>query len=181
MSRLGKQPVIKPAGVEVKIENNEIIVEGPKGKLTTKLLSGIIVEINDKEVIIKREGNNKKQREAHGLIRVLIDNMITGVTKGFEKKLEIRGVGYKAALDGKKLKFQLGHSHPLDRIPPEGIEYKVEGNNNIIVVSGIDKSKVGQEAAVIRSLRLPEPYKGKGVRYLNEQIKIKAGKSGKGA
>ncbi|KAA0258458.1 50S ribosomal protein L6 [Deferribacter autotrophicus] len=178
MSRIGKKPISIPSGVNVKVENNKIIVEGPKGKLERELHPKISVEITDKEILVKRHDDNKESRAFHGLYRSLINNMVEGVSKGFEKRLEIVGIGYRAALKGKALDLSLGFSHPVVVEPPEGIEFVVE-NPQKIVVKGIDKQLVGQVAANIRKIRKPEPYKGKGIRYEGEHILRKAGKSAK--
>ena len=162
MSRIGKLPVAIPAGVDVKLEaGNVITVKGPKGTLTRKLADDL-----------------KRSKSLHGLTRTLINNMIIGVTQGYEKVLEINGVGYRVAKSGKKLTLTLGYSHPVEMTDPEGIESVVEGTNKIIV-KGIDKEKVGQFAAEIRTKRPPEPYKGKGIKYSDEYIRRKVGKTGK--
>ncbi|MGA1846811.1 50S ribosomal protein L6 [Deferribacter abyssi] len=178
MSRIGKKPISIPKGVVVKVENNKIIVEGPKGKLERDLHPKINVELTDKEIIVKRHDDSKESRAFHGLYRSLINNMVEGVSKGFEKRLEIVGIGYRATLKGKALDLSLGFSHPVVVEPPEGIEFVVE-NQQKIVVKGIDKQLVGQVAANIRKIRKPEPYKGKGIRYEGEHILRKAGKSAK--
>lgn len=180
MSRIGKLPVAIPAGVEVKIdENNVITVKGSKGTLvrTLVLQPKMEVKVEGAEVVVTRGNDQKKSKAFHGLTRTLIANMVEGVTKGYEKKLEIQGVGYRAAKKGKVLDLSLGFSHPVEMEDPEGIESKVEGN--IITVSGIDKEKVGQFAAEIRAKRKPEPYKGKGVRYVGEYVRRKEGKTAK--
>lgn len=181
MSRIGKKPVQLPKNVSVKIDKNNIIVEGPKGKLEQSF-DGSLIEINvaDGQVVITRKNDDKRARELHGLVRVLVSNMITGVEKGISRKLEIVGVGYRAIQEGKNLKLQLGFSHPVVIEPPAGITYTVEGTNAIIV-SGIDKEAVGQAAVEIRAIRPPEPYKGKGVRFAEEKVVIKPGKTGKSA
>ncbi|BAI81212.1 50S ribosomal protein L6 [Deferribacter desulfuricans SSM1] len=178
MSRIGKKPINIPNGVKVTLENNKIIVEGPKGKLERELHPNISVEVTDNEILVKRHDDSKTSRSFHGLYRSLINNMVEGVSKGFEKRLEIVGVGYRAALKGKSLDLSLGFSHPVVIDPPEGIEFVVE-NPQKIVVKGIDKQLVGQVAANIRKIRKPEPYKGKGIRYEGEYILRKAGKSAK--
>lgn len=180
MSRIGKLPVAIPAGVEVKIdENNVITVKGPKGTLvrTLVLQPKMEVKVEGSELVVTRGNDQKKSKAFHGLTRTLIANMVEGVTKGYEKKLEIQGVGYRAAKKGKVLDLSLGFSHPVEMEDPEGVESKVEGN--IITVSGIDKEKVGQFAAEIRAKRKPEPYKGKGVRYVGEYVRRKEGKTAK--
>lgn len=179
MSRVGNAPVNLPAGVDVKVdENNVVTVKGPKGELTQAIDKDITVEINDNVLEVKRPSEDKKHRSLHGLSRALIQNMVIGVTEGFEKKLEIVGVGYRAQKQGKTLVLSLGYSHPVEMEDPEGIETVVEGQNTVIV-KGIDKQFVGAHAANIRAKRSPEPYKGKGVRYADERVRIKEGKSGK--
>ncbi len=178
MSRIGKLPVAIPAGVEVKLEDGNVItVKGPKGTLTRKLVDEMTVEVGAAEVTVTRPNDLKRNKQLHGLTRTLINNMVEGVTKGYSKQLEINGVGYRAAKSGNKLTLTLGYSHPVEMIDPEGIETKVDGNK--ITVSGIDKEKVGQFAAEIRTKRPPEPYKGKGIKYTTEQIRRKVGKTGK--
>lgn len=179
MSRIGAKPIVIPAGVEVKIsESNFVEVKGPKGSLTEQLPRDMQVDINDNIIEVNRPTENKKHKSLHGLTRTLIDNMIVGVTEGYAKKLEIVGVGYRAKKEGKKLVMNLGFSHQVIMEDPDGIETAVEGQNNISV-SGINKQQVGNYAAVIRDWRKPEPYKGKGIKYENEVIRRKAGKTGK--
>lgn len=178
MSKIGKVPVDIPAGVEVKVDDEKIIVKGPKGELQQKLHNKISVTVNGNQVIVNKKDDSKLAKSLHGLYRTLIYNMVEGVLKGYEKRLEIVGVGYRAALKGKDLDLSLGFSHPVVVSPPEGIEFAVEGQQKI-VVRGIDKQLVGQVAADIRKIRKPEPYKGKGVRYEGERILRKAGKTGK--
>ena len=179
MSRIGKMPITIPAGVEVKLtEGNFITVKGPKGTLERQLESRISVEIDAAVINVTRPNDLKQNRALHGLTRTLIDNMIVGVTNGYSKTLEIVGTGYRAAKSGKVLNLTLGFSHPVEMTDPEGVETTVDGTAKIIV-SGIDKEKVGQHAANIRAKRPPEPYKGKGVKYAGEYIRRKAGKSGK--
>jgi large subunit ribosomal protein L6 len=171
-------PVEVPAGVTVDIkEGNEITVKGPKGTLTRQLVPEMEVKLEDGHVVVNRPNDLKRMKSLHGLTRTLIKNMVVGVTQGYEKKLEVNGVGYRAAKSGKKLTLSLGYSHPVEMVDPEGIETKVEGN--IITVSGINKEKVGQYAAEIREKRKPEPYKGKGIKYSDEVIRRKVGKAGK--
>ena len=181
MSRIGKMPVVIPAGVEVKLEaGNLITVKGQKGTLSRKLVADMNIAIEDGQIKVTRPSDLKRHKALHGLTRTLISNMIIGVNEGYTKTLEIIGVGYRAAKEGKKLTLSLGYSHPIVMIDPEGISSELEGvNKNRIVITGIDKEKVGQYAAEIRSKREPEPYKGKGIRYLNEKIRRKAGKAGK--
>ena len=178
MSRIGKLPVAIPAGVEVKLEEGNVItVKGPKGTLTRKLVDDLDIKVEGSEVIVTRPSDLKRYKSLHGLTRRLIFNMVEGVTNGSTKELEINGVGYRAAKAGKKLTLTLGYSHPVEMEDPEGIETKVDGNK--ITVSGIDKEKVGQFAAEIRTKRPPEPYKGKGIKYTTETIRRKVGKTGK--
>lgn len=174
MSRIGKQPIQIPEGVEVKIEPGEIQVKGAKGELKQEISPLIEVISQDKEILVKPKGKSKKELALWGLFRALIFNMVAGVSQGFEKKLEIEGTGYRAALEGKKLVLNLGFSHPIELEAPDDIEFQVE--KNLITVSGIDKQLVGQIAAKIRSFRRPEPYKGKGIHYLGEVIRRKVGK-----
>lgn len=178
MSRIGKQPITIPEGVEVKVDGDLVTVKGPKGELRNQLRPEIKIEIKDKEIILKPVKFHKGTQALWGTYRSHIANMIKGVTKGFEKKLEIQGVGYRANLEDKDLVLSLGYSHPIKMTGREGIEFKVE--KNTIIVSGIDKQLVGQLAAEIRSKRKPEPYKGKGIRYQGEIIKRKAGKKAVG-
>ena len=179
MSRIGKLPVVIPAGVTVEIKDNNLVtVKGPKGSLEKTFASELTLEQKDGEVVVTRPNDNKKEKSLHGLTRALLQNMVDGVSNGFEKKLEINGVGYRAAKQGKTLTLTLGYSHPVTMEDPEGVETVLEGSN-IIFVKGIDKEKVGQYAAEIRSKRGPEPYKGKGIKYADETIRRKVGKTGK--
>ena len=179
MSRIGRMPIAIPAGVTVTIaENNVVSVKGPKGELVRELPVEMEIKEEEGKVIVTRPNDLKRMKSLHGLTRTLISNMVTGVTAGYEKKLEINGVGYRAAKSGNKLTLNLGYSHPVEMIDPEGIETVMEGQN-IIFVRGIDKEKVGQFAAEIRSKREPEPYKGKGIKYADEVIRRKVGKTGK--
>ena len=177
MSRIGKKPIAIPDKVSVKFENNEVHVKGPKGELNQWIDPKIEVEIKDNLVFVKRFSEQRLHRAFHGLYRALISNMITGVSEGFKKSLTIIGIGYRAKVEGKSLVLNLGYSHPIKYNPPEGISILCE-RQDLIEVSGIDKQKVGQVAAIIRGFRKPEPYKGKGVRYFNEVVKQKAGKAG---
>ncbi len=178
MSRIGRQPIAVPAGVTVTVDaENVVTVKGPKGTLTRKLDSAMNVAIEEGQVVVTRPNDLKRNRSLHGLSRTLIANMIEGVTNGFTKELEINGVGYRAQKQGKKLVLSLGYSHPVEMEDPEGITTTVDGNK--ITVAGIDKEKVGQFAAEIRFKRPPEPYKGKGIKYVNEVIRRKEGKTGK--
>ncbi|MDD5098655.1 MAG: 50S ribosomal protein L6 [Candidatus Pacebacteria bacterium] len=174
MSRIGKKPIIIPAGVEVKIDKEILEVKGPKGKLSIKLFPQINVEIKDTEIFFIPRVENSKSKALWGLSRTLVSNMVDGVTKGFEKRLEINGVGFKSRVEVKKLILDVGLSHTVDIDAPEGIEFKVE--KNVIIVTGIDKALVGQTSATIRKVKPPEPYKGKGIKYIDEIIKKKLGK-----
>ncbi|HEY7751431.1 MAG TPA: 50S ribosomal protein L6 [Ignavibacteriaceae bacterium] len=176
MSRIGKKPVVIPKGVTVSRENGTIKVKGPKGELSRKLHPNIKVEISGEEVIVSRSDDSKYNKALHGLTRALIENMITGVDKTYGKSLEIVGVGYKAELKGKNILLNLGYSHPIYFVPPDGINIDVPAPTQINI-SGIDKELVGLVAAKIRSLRKPEPYKGKGIKYSDERIIRKAGKT----
>ena len=180
MSRIGRMPIAIPAGVTVEIaENNKVTVKGPKGTLERVLPKEMKITQENGEIKVERPNDLKKEKSLHGLTRTLINNMVLGVTNGYEKKLEINGVGYRAAKQGKKLVLTLGYSHPVEMDDPDGIETVVEGQN--IIVKGIDKEKVGQYAAEIRTQRAPEPYKGKGIKYVDEVIRRKVGKTGKKA
>ena len=177
MSRIGRLPVELPAGVEVKLTGNEMTVKGPKGTLTQEFHKDMIIEKEENAIIVKRPSEVKKHKALHGLTRALIQNMVTGVTTGFEKALVINGVGYRAQKQGKKLVLTLGYSHPVEMEDPEGITVEVPAQNQIIV-KGIDKQLVGEVAAKIREKRPPEPYKGKGIKYATETIRRKEGKTG---
>ncbi|MDD2396930.1 MAG: 50S ribosomal protein L6 [Tissierellia bacterium] len=178
MSRIGIKPVNIPVNVEVNIDkNNFAVVKGPKGQLEQQLPKIINIEIDGAEITVSRESEAKEYRSLHGLTRTLINNMVTGVTEGYQKTLEIVGVGYRAQKQGNKLILNLGLSHPVEMEDPQGIETVVEGTNKIIV-KGIDKQQVGNYAAIIRDWRRPEPYKGKGIKYSNEVVRRKAGKTG---
>ena len=179
MSRIGRMPIAIPAGVTVTIaENNKVTVKGPKGTLERELPVEMDIKEEDGHIVVTRPNDLKKMKSLHGLTRTLINNMVVGVTAGYEKVLEVNGVGYRAAKSGKTLTLNLGYSHPVEMTDPEGIEAVVEGQNKIIV-KGIDKEKVGQYAAEIRDKRRPEPYKGKGIKYADETIRRKVGKTGK--
>ena len=178
MSRIGRMPIAIPAGVTVEVaENNKVTVKGPKGTLERVLPAEMEIKVEGAEIVVSRPNDLKKMKSLHGLTRTLINNMVVGVTAGYEKKLEVNGVGYKVSKAGKKLTLSLGFSHPVEMEDPEGIETPVD--NNIIIVKGIDKEKVGQFAAEIRDKRRPEPYKGKGIKYSDEVIRRKVGKTGK--
>ncbi len=178
MSRIGKMPIAVPAGITVSVaENNKVTVKGPKGELSRVLPSQMTIKQEGDSITVERPNDEKENRALHGLTRTLINNMVIGVSDGYSKTLEINGVGYRAAKQGKNLTLNLGFSHPVVMEDPEGIETKVEDNK--IIISGIDKEKVGQYAAVIRDKKRPEPYKGKGIKYIDEVIRRKVGKTGK--
>ncbi|MCD8120652.1 MAG: 50S ribosomal protein L6 [Clostridiales bacterium] len=179
MSRIGRMPIAIPAGVTVTIEeNNKVTVKGPKGTLERELPAEMEIKEEAGHIVVSRPNDLKRMKSLHGLTRTLINNMVIGVSQGYEKVLEINGVGYRAAKQGKKLTLNLGYSHPVEMIDPEGLETVLDGQNKI-TVKGIDKEKVGQYAAEIRAKRGPEPYKGKGIKYANETIRRKVGKTGK--
>ncbi len=178
MSRIGKKPVAIPGGVTVEVNGNTVTVKGAKGELTYNYLPEVSVVVEDNQVVVTRKDDSIDARARHGLTRQLINNMVIGVSEGYEKKLEIIGVGYKAQAKGKSVTLNLGHSHPIDYVPPEGVEIEQdEKNKQILIVKGINKENVGQAAADIRAFRPPEPYKGKGVKYVGEHIIRKAGKA----
>lgn len=177
MSRIGKLPIKVPSGVTITVESDYITVAGPKGTLQQFTMPGLRVDLIDGEYVVVRENEERGTRAKHGLYRTLINNMVLGVTTGFEKKLEINGVGYRAATEGAKIKLALGFSHDVYYAIPTGIHIVIE--QNVITVSGISKQQVGQVAAEIRALKKPEPYKGKGIKYSDERIIRKSGKSGK--
>ena len=178
MSRIGKQPISVPSGVEVNINGPKLDVKGPKGNLSVTIPEPISVKLDDGTLTVERPNDERESRALHGLTRTLINNQIIGVTEGYSKQLEIVGTGYRVQAKGQNLEFSLGYSHTITVEPPEGITFQVEGSNKV-TVTGIDKQLVGETAANIRKLRKPEPYKGKGVRYAGEQIRRKVGKAGK--
>ncbi|WP_028308928.1 50S ribosomal protein L6 [Desulfitibacter alkalitolerans] len=178
MSRIGKKPVDVPSGVEVKLVDNIITVKGPKGTLERELHPEINVAIEENSIVVTRPSDQKKHRALHGLTRALVNNMVEGVTKGFEKKLELVGVGYRASMQGSKLVLNVGYSHPVEMVPDTGLQVEVGPKQNLIIISGYDKEVVGQFAAKVRAVREPEPYKGKGIKYSDEKIRRKAGKAG---
>jgi len=178
MSRIGKKPVAIPSGVIVEVSGSAVKVKGPKGELTYEHLPEVTVVVEGETVIIKRKNDTAQSRAYHGLTRQLIANMVQGVSEGYEKQLEIIGVGYKAQAKGKSVTLNLGYSHPIEYTAPEGVEISQdEKNKNILIIRGIDKQRVGQAAADIRAFRKPEPYKGKGVRYIDEEVRRKVGKA----
>ncbi|MGC9398971.1 MAG: 50S ribosomal protein L6 [Anaerolineae bacterium] len=179
MSRIGRMPVPVPAGVEVEIEGTRVTVRGPKGELTREFSEKMDIRLEDGEVRVMRLDDERKTRALHGLTRALINNMVIGVTEGYSKTLEIHGTGYRAELQGDRLIMTLGFSHPVEIDPPPGINFVVNPRANTIVVEGVDKQLVGQTAAEIRAWRPVEPYKGKGIRYVGERVRRKAGKAGK--
>jgi large subunit ribosomal protein L6 len=178
MSRIGRLPIDIPSGVDITIDGQHVAVKGPKGELALTVKEPIEASKVENQVIVTRPDDERSSRSLHGLSRTLINNLIIGVTQGYQKELEIVGTGYRIASQGQGVEFQLGYSHPITVQPPEGITFTVEGNTKL-VVSGIDKQAVGEVAANIRKLRKPEPYKGKGVRYAGENVRRKAGKAGK--
>ena len=183
MSRIGRIPIVLPAGVQVVTDDNNVRVKGPKGELSEQIHPDIKIQVEDGQIIVERPSDERMHRSLHGLSRTLIANMVEGVTKGFEKVLEVRGVGYRAQMQGETLVMNLGFSHQVEVVPRPGISFEVGQDTNtrqpFVVVRGINKQVVGQQAAEIRKVRPPEPYKGKGVRYRGEYVRLKAGKQGK--
>jgi large subunit ribosomal protein L6 len=177
MSRIGKQPIPLPSGVKVHVADGVFTAEGPKGKVSQRLVAGTGVEANDNQVQVTRQGDERKARALHGLMRALLANAVTGVSKGFSKTLDIVGVGFRAEVKGRELHMALGYSHPVVFAIPTGVDVAVEKNTRM-TVSGADRQKVGQVAAEIRNLRPPDIYKGKGVRYSDERLRLKVGKAG---
>ncbi len=178
MSRIGKSPISIPAKVQITIDGSHINIKGPKGELSRVLPQAIAVEQEGETLLVKRRDESRSSRQLHGLSRSLVANMVEGVSQGFQRRLEIQGVGYRAQVQGRNLTLTVGYSHPVQIEPPQGIQLAVEGNTNVIV-SGFDKELVGNIAARIRDVRPPEPYKGKGIRYAGEVVRRKAGKAGK--
>src|SRR5207253_2381237 len=178
MSRVGKNPIAIPSGVEVRIEGTHVSVKGPKGELSRELDPEMRIEQKDGQIIVSRPSEQPRHRAMHGLTRSLVANMVTGVTTGFSKTLELQGVGYRAQMQGRDLVLAIGYSHPVNVPPPPGIDFEVEGTSKI-TVKGINREQVGQVAADVRKVRPPEPYKGKGIRYTGEYVRRKAGKAGK--
>ena len=179
MSRIGQMPVVVPSGVDVKIKGSHVQVKGPKGELQHTFPADMAISLDKGEVIVKRPSDEPSHRALHGMTRALINNMVVGVSDGFAKVLEVNGVGYRAELEGKNLVLNVGFSHPVEIEPPEGIEFEVDERTRQITVKGYDKQVVGHVAANVRKVRPPEPYKGKGIKYLDERIRRKAGKAGK--
>ena len=179
MSRVGRLPVAVPSGVDVKIEGSQVTVKGPKGEMAFTFSPQIEISLKENEILVNRPSDAREMRSLHGTTRALIQNMVTGVTEGFQKELQLVGVGYRANMEGNNLVLNVGYSHPVVVEPPQGITFDVGERNQQIFISGIDKQVVGQIAADIRKVRPPEPYKGKGIRYKDEYIRRKAGKAGK--
>lgn len=179
MSRVGRLPVEVPSGVDVKIDGSHVKIKGPKGEMEFVFSSEIEILLNENEIQVNRPSDAREMRSLHGTTRALIQNMVTGVTDGFQKELQLVGVGYRANMEGKNLVLNVGYSHSVVVEPPEGITFEVGDRNQQIFISGIDKQAVGQIAADVRKIRPPEPYKGKGIRYKDEYIRRKAGKAGK--
>jgi large subunit ribosomal protein L6 len=179
MSRIGKRPITIPAKVQVAIDGVKVVVKGPKGELSRQLSKNVILSQEGETLLVTRRDETRISRQMHGLSRTLVANMVEGVSQGFQRRLEIQGVGYRAQLQGRNLVLNMGYSHQVQIEPPEGIQFAVEGTTNVIV-SGYDKEIVGNTAAKIRGVRPPEPYKGKGIRYAGEVVRRKAGKTGKG-
>jgi large subunit ribosomal protein L6 len=179
MSRIGKLPIPVPSGVEIDIgDDNQVTVKGPRGSLSQRFAPSMSLNRDNGTILVERPDNAREHRSLHGLTRTLLNNMVIGVTTGYKRDLEIQGVGYRAALDGTTLVLSVGFSHPVRMVPPEGVSYTLDGNTRLSVL-GIDKQAVGEEAARIRRVRPPEPYKGKGIRYAGERVRRKAGKAGK--
>jgi len=180
VSRIGRMPITIPDGVKIKISGQEVTVEGSKGKLTREFHRDITVKQEADKLIVSRSSDNREQRSLHGLSRSLLSNMVDGVTKGFEKNLELTGVGYRAQKAGNKITLQVGYSHPVEYDPPKGIDIVIDGTNKIRVI-GVDKELVGETAAEIKRVRIPDSYKGKGIKYAGEKLRLKPGKAGKTA
>jgi large subunit ribosomal protein L6 len=172
-------PVVIPSGVEVEVKGSSVRVKGPKGELARTFPADMIIEVEDNQILVKRPTDEANHRALHGMTRALIQNMVTGVSTGFQKILEVNGVGYRAEMNGSNLVLHVGYSHPVTVEPPEGISFEVDQRTRQIKVNGYDRQEVGQVAANIRKIRPPEPYKGKGIKYLDERIRRKAGKAGK--
>lgn len=178
MSRIGKRPIAIPAKVQVTVDGTKVLVKGPKGELSRDLPTNVTLAQEGETLLVNRQDDSRTSRQLHGLCRTLVANMVEGVSKGFQRRLEIQGVGYRAQVQGRNLVLNMGYSHQVQIVPPEGVQFAVENNTNVIV-SGYDKEVVGNTAAKIRDVRPPEPYKGKGIRYAGEVVRRKAGKTGK--
>lgn len=178
MSRIGKRPISLPPKVTVSVTGQHVAVQGPKGQLSRTLPAEVVIEQEQTTLLVKRRDESRTARERHGLSRTLVSNMVEGVSQGFQRRLEIQGIGYRAQVQGRDLVLSMGFSHPVKIEAPEGIQFAVENNTNVII-SGIDKEMVGNTAAKVRSVRPPEPYKGKGIRYAGEAVRRKVGKTGK--
>lgn len=179
MSRVGKQPIELPGDVKVDVRGNHVEISGSKGKLSQTFRPEMTIKVEDGTLLVERPSDTREHRAFHGLTRALLNNMVTGVSEGFDRRLQIEGVGYRAELNGKNLVLNVGYSHPVEIEPPEGVSFEVENRGKQINVSGIDKQVVGEITAKIRKVRPPEPYKGKGIRYEGEHVRRKAGKAGK--
>jgi len=179
MSRIGKKPIEVPSGVEVKVKGTTVMVKGPKGELSWSYPEALRVELQEGRIMVQRNSDLKRERSLHGLTRSLISNMVTGVSKGYERVLEIQGVGYRAQVQGPKITFTIGYSYPVEYSIPEGVTATLDARQTTLTLKGIDKQKLGQIAANIRALRPPNIYKGKGIRHAGERIKLKVGKAGK--
>lgn len=179
MSRVGQMPITLPQGVSVSLDGQRVSVKGPKGELSREVRPEITVKLDDGQLVVSRSSEERTHRAYHGLTRALLANMVKGVSEGFRKVMEVEGVGYRASMSDEALVLQVGYSHPVEIVPPPGIKFSVEKGEKVLAVEGIDKELVGQVAAKIRSVRKPEPYKGKGIRYRGEYIRRKAGKAGK--
>lgn len=179
MSRIGQAPIAIPSGVQIKIDKNHVTVKGPKGELSRKLPEAIQINVEGDQILVTRPSDHRTHRSLHGLTRALVANMVTGVSEGYTKRMEIVGVGWRTELQGQNLVLLVGYSHPVEIVPPPGITFEVDRGGRTFSVNGIDKEVVGEIAARIRRVRPPEPYKGKGIRYAGEHIRRKAGKAGK--
>jgi large subunit ribosomal protein L6 len=179
MSRIGKQPVPIPANVTVTIKGSEVTVKGPQGELKRRFDPDMKIEQDDGQIVVSRPTDQRRHRALHGLTRALISNMVIGVNEGYERRLEIIGTGYRAEMQGEDLKLSLGYSHDIVVVPPPGVKFQIEDRGKLIILTAVDKELIGQVAADIRKLRPPEPYQGKGIRYLGEYVRQKAGKAGK--
>ncbi len=179
MSRIGRMPIPLPSGVKVDIQGNQVTVTGPKGTLSGQFHRDMQVAVENGELVVRRPTDQRQHRALHGLTRALLNNMVVGVTQGYQKQLEVQGVGYRVEMQGENILLQLGFSHPVRIAPPPGIKFDVDPRTKVITVSGMDKELVGRVAAEIRAWRPPEPYKGKGIRYVGERVRRKAGKAGK--